>query len=677
MLTIRLKSSVVLGAVLLHFTISELDAAITVPAGGALPLDPSVQAAADKCRHLEFKKHLAALKVKIDAAKASADADFKKELDREGRVAVRVANDLAAGTNQPAGAFGALVHYTVPAMSNIKRLMHTYPTDGKLAGPVRIVAAKGEFEPATFVLYPFSDAAKVELKVSDLAGKNGRIPASAVDVKVIKIWYQTGNAWYSYYANNSERELVPELLLNDENLVKVDRKSKDDYLRVDYPQPKGSEYVLISAPQNIDIPFNDYVEPVRDAQTLQPFSLTAGEFKQLWLTFEAPKNAEGTYTGTIALTIDGQARLSIPLQVRVLPFELPDPKTSYDLTREFYTFGYNDSNLGDGTMKSVAGGEYPARYIGDLEKAKTRLFNEYVNMRKHNMMYPQIRGLELGNEKLFAENVEIYKKAGLRTDTIFRAVPGYDHKFSSSPESRNNPIEKQPTPVELYRKVDVALEIMVKAVGHSNIYTWGAGEPAMGRLISERKPRKYIHDKGLKTLSEGNDGHLIYGGYNEDFLNRAGYTKESADKWHAAGARITTYADPHTGPENPDFARRTHGMDLYMANLDGTCNYMLNGYPWNDFITGENLRCLTMIYPGIDAPIDTLEWEGFREGLDDVRYATLLKQLANKAIATGKTENVYQGRMALQWMALLDAKKCDLNAARLEMIAYILKLKEI
>jgi hypothetical protein len=114
-----------------------------------------------------------------------------------------------------------------------------------------------------------------------------------------------------------------------------------------------------------------------------------------------------------------------------------------------------------------------------------------------------------------------------------------------------------------------------------------------------------------------------------------------------------------------------------MANLDGTCNYMLNGYPWNDFITGENLRCLTMIYPGIDAPIDTLEWEGFREGLDDVRYATLLKQLANKAIATGKTENVYQGRMALQWMALLDAKKCDLNAARLEMIAYILKLKEI
>jgi hypothetical protein len=115
-----------------------------------------------------------------------------------------------------------------------------------------------------------------------------------------------------------------------------------------------------------------------------------------------------------------------------------------------------------------------------------------------------------------------------------------------------------------------------------------------------------------------------------------------------------------------------------MADCDGTNNYILNECSWNDFIGTEyNFRSFNWIYPGIEAPIDTIEWEGYREAIDDVRYATLLKQLANKAIATGKTENIYQGRMALQWLVLLDPKKCDLNAVRMEMISYILKLKII
>jgi hypothetical protein len=84
-----------------------------------------------------------------------------------------------------------------------------------------------------------------------------------------------------------------------------------------------------------------------------------------------------------------------------------------------------------------------------------------------------------------------------------------------------------------------------------------------------------------------------------------------------------------------------------------------------------------MVYPGTEEPIDTIQWEGFREAIDDVRYATLLKQLANRAIESGKTENIYQGRMALQWLVLLDAKGCDLHAARLEMISYILKLENM
>lgn len=583
--------------------------------------------------------------------------------------AARVQADVVASPEKRAKMSDRFVYYAVPAMSNLKRTMTTYPEDGALAAPIRIVAAQGEFESASVVFYPFSNASKVELKVSDLTGKSGKIPASAVDVKVVKVWYQTGAAWFSYFADADGRELVPELLLNDENLIKVDRVKEDNYLRVDYPQPKGPQYVWISNPANIQVPFNDHLEPVSDAGTLQPFGFQAGEFKQIWVTLEAPKDAKGLYAGTISVMVDGKSEGAIPLEVRVLPFELPDPKTNYDLTREYYASMYNANTL------SV----YLKQNGGDMEKAKKRLYNEYVDMRKHNVIYPMLRDYVQGEDEAFIAQLETYKKAGLRTEAFFGGVPAIPpHDWLTSPEVKTNPIEKQPMPEMLIRRIDRASEIFDKVIGPTTIYCFGWDEPAMQILTAQRKPWRYIHEKGLKTYSTAHEAHLSYGGYNQDFVNYGGkYSKESSAKWHAFGARITSYASPHTGPENPDFVRRTHGIDLYQADADGTNNYILNGFPWNDFADRAiNFRSFNIVYPGIDAPIGTMAWEGFREGIDDVRYATLLKQLAHKAIATGKVDSIYNGKMALQWLALLDGKTCDLNAARLEMISYILKLRD-
>ena len=116
-------------------------------------------------------------------------------------------------------------------------------------------------------------------------------------------------------------------------------------------------------------------------------------------------------------------------------------------------------------------------------------------------------------------------------------------------------------------------------------------------------------------------------------------------------------------------------MDLYLCDFDGTNNYELDG-GWNDFRGATyNFRGFNWIYPGTIEPINTIQFEGFREAIDDVKYATLLQQLARKAIATGKTENVYAGKIALQYLALIDGKKADLNTVRLEMINHIMRLR--
>ena len=58
--------------------------------------------------------------------------------------------------------------------------------------------------------------------------------------------------------------------------------------------------------------------------------------------------------------------------------------------------------------------------------------------------------------------------------------------------------------------------------------------------------------------------------------------------------------------------------------LTGACTYAYQSDdPWNDF-NNNQLRPHTMAYPTLSEPIPTLQWEGWREGVHDLRYLTTL-----------------------------------------------------
>ena len=87
---------------------------------------------------------------------------------------------------------------------------------------------------------------------------------------------------------------------------------------------------------------------------------------------------------------------------------------------------------------------------------------------------------------------------------------------------------------------------------------------------------------------------------------------------------------------------------------------------------------MNFVYGHADGVIDTLAWEGFREGVDDIRYATLLQQLAIEARdSDGAIERRYAGRKALQYLADLDVTGGDMNATRLEIVQRILHLQAL
>ena len=91
---------------------------------------------------------------------------------------------------------------------------------------------------------------------------------------------------------------------------------------------------------------------------------------------------------------------------------------------------------------------------------------------------------------------------------------------------------------------------------------------------------------------------------------------------------------------------------LWDAGFDGS---MEQGYeagfthPWNDF-DDSRYRGLSFVYPTMNGFVGTLQWEGHREGIDDVRYMTTLEQ----AIAGAPPQKAALARQAQAWLDGLD-----------------------
>ena len=557
--------------------------------------------------------------------------------------------------------------HEVPALSSVPRLPNRLSEDARPSAALRLVAAPGEFEPASFVMAPRENVERVELKASPLVGPGGTLDAGLVDIKVVKCWYQGGTAWYSYFADARRRELVPELLLNDAALVRVDREKKENYLRV------GNEYRWISYPRDqATEAFNYLTEPVADSKVLLPFRLEKGQNQQVWVTVKVPEGTKpGVYRGRIECLADGKPAGEIALELRVLPFALPRPKTYYDLKSDYLVSVYDTSVLGMCDLLGIA------------PEVSERLQNAiYKNLLDHNV-YNCKSYRRLANQKDRAKAVEALrrelramKQAGFSMKPLIASGWVY---WAGSEENDLRAFKA---------RIDEFVKTVVEEVGHRDVYlaTWDEAGP--DRIKVMRELAEYSAEKGVKlwaTTAEGR--HFNLAGYVIDYANHGGFPeREKAEPWHAVGAKVASYAGPHTGPENPDVFRRMEGLLRYKANYDGSFNYQyFSGlHPtlykkqkanlWNDFLH-EQFRVMNLVYPTANGMIDTLAWEGFREGIDDVRYATRLKLDAAEAIASGKLRAALAAKKALVWLELVDDRTADLNAVRAEMIEHILKIR--
>ena len=507
---------------------------------------------------------------------------------------------------------------------------------------LQVTACRGEYEPVGFAVTAYTALSRVRVQASDLKSRDRTIHASALDIKLIKCWYQAGL---------SERPelpmLTPELLLNDDRLVRVDHD--------------GQMNILVDPRKR------------RDAQKLLPVDVPAGFTQQFWVTVHAPPQAEpGTYTGTITVTPDNAASQTLPLTVIVLPFELAEPGMLYSI--------YHYGHLHDGEPTT-----------GFSRQTPRQLLATYQNMKAHGVTCPETRaGFSTPEDKkLLARIFKIRRKAGLDMETLL---------YSGISVGDMNPTPQRLT--ELKQRLTEFMNF-ARQRGFKDIYFYGADERKGEQLKAQRSAWEAAHSVGAKIWTScGTDYWELVG----DLLDIANLwwtdTAVHADKMHQIGHRVLRYMNPMCGLEQPDLYRQNYGLHLWKGGWDGTCNFAyqvdfgvgdwLNDPGWDDFNVdpSQQWKDHNMTYASLDGPIDTIQWEGFREGVDDMRYLRTLQAHISRAKSSGRPDVEAMGRSVETWLNRIPIHSKsralppgavpphDLDTLRQDMVRRILQIRQ-
>ena len=552
-----------------------------------------------------------------------------------------------------------LVIYVLKPTAPNMVLPSTAPSSipGRIGDTIFITATPGEYEAASVVLRPRTDVAGLMLEATPLTGAMGAIPASCVDIRWVKCWYQDGGAWRNIVKRGGKM-LVPELLLHDDSLIRVNDK-QEDYLKITYPDG-AVNYLWVSDPapakQSCNLRITPEQCPVKDSPTLLPTSIPANTNKQVWITVKVPDDAHpGAYAGSINLFAGKQALGALRLKLVVLPFRLAEPKTYYDPQREFtYSIYYWGELDPQGT--GIIGGKY---------KSEKQLLAELRDIYAHGVTSPNLiwtPELMYDRPQALRKSLAIRDEAGMRGRTLYL---GDSWLIGNRTDEAG------------LRKIREHVQSVLAAArefGIPEVYFYGIDEARGDVLKSQRTAWQAVHEAGGKLIVSGYAGQFETVGDLLDLCNWSGaLSAEEPPKWHSVGHRIWNYGNPQIGAENPDLYRRNYGLRLWRASYDGACDYCYmdacEGFAWNDF-DDATYRDHNFVYPTVDGVIGTIAWEGFREGVDDVKYATTLRQAiekANQSIDPAARQTARAAQAYLDGMNL----DGDLDAVRAVMVRYI------
>jgi hypothetical protein len=537
-----------------------------------------------------------------------ADVNFQARTDRGERL-VALSSLLALFPE------ARLVHFVRPAIRNEHVLPWSVPAAAEVGGPLQTTACRGEIESASLSIFAVRDLEGLRLDISELTTQKGKkLAPTAVDPYHVKCWYASG-AGTIYQGRTT---LLSELLLRNPQLIELDTQARKNTFHFD-PIPE-------------------------DSKALQPIDVPAFESRQFWINFRIPADAEpGTYSGRITLRDSRGECGHVPVSVRVPEWKLaPSP-----MLHGLY-YGRR--------MPKVTTIEEEKAFFAVVEQELRDQIEHGCNVSAvyiHPSPLPSDPSPFATAQRIH----DIQKKYGVTGTPYICIVCGVGHQKGDE---------------QLAKLTEYARQAQEWAARNGrDFYFHGVDEASGDRLRSERPAWEAVHRGGAKVFVACGDSYFEAVGDILDLPNVAGRLRpELAEKIHANGFRVVSYANPQSGVEQPATYRRNYGLALRAAGYDGGINYEYSTADdkssWDDFDHGH-YRDHNFAYPAVGKPVDTIQFEGWREAVDDIRYAETL----DKAIRAAGEKVRAKAADSRKWLDALTGSEEDLDAIRAEMIRRI------
>ncbi len=518
---------------------------------------------------------------------------------------------------------------------------------------MKVMCARGEYEPASFLMKTDRPLKQVMVKVGALKGAAGTLKPDAVDVRIAQKLYQTVT-WTC--------ETFPWVLVHDPTMMKIidhtPRYYRDLTTKMFDPDGKPISLAEYKAGHS---KINLLVKELIDTDTLQPGDIE--DYRQFWLTVHVPDDAKsGTYRGDVTITAANAAPTTLTLDVTVPTFDLLPPQFEYSVY-------YPTQMVGLGV---------PDRHNPITEQ---QYLAEMRNMVAHGCTNPCIyfgpEQDEAGNILFTTLNhiLDLREQAGMPKGVMLYLMDGAGMVILKGGELTEQ--QKQ-------RNIEVAQATVAwaKARGYSGAMFTGADEYSGDRLAAMREGYASVRagGSGIWVANQGDfvnimpdlidrpvlshpGAHIVDNNQqwqmrSRDFLmNRTRLVKWNPALWlmphyqrsiktaHEHGHKIFSYFDPQAGTQVPEQHRRHRGMGLWKTGLDGTMTWAyVHSWTAAARLSGPEAKepasilshQMAFVIRGPQGVLDKLSWEGYREGYDDARYLATLQDAMAKAKAAGR-----------------------------------------
>ena len=458
---------------------------------------------------------------------------------------------------------------------------------------VKVFATQGEYEPATFSIYPLKNLGPVKIAVSDLKAKNGgRIDASNIRIQYVQ--YTETRHWAAYAPN----------------LYAVkDRR---------FTGSAGGGPKYYEVVPRILMP-SDTVAVRKDVT------------RTIWLTLKVPEDAAGgCYQGTVDVRPANAPASQLKLQLNVLPLKLAKPPVEYGM---FY-FGCDRRDemivkdfvdMREHGMTSTTIPPLPPRY----ETVEVDGDDIKVDFSK------------------VAEFVKLYQKGGMTGPlvTMYPLLPDNLKLIDHTPDINDEETRK------IYMGLLKILWDKARRENWPELVLWASDEIASKKDEFEHakkffrflKQDPYIRKNNVRVFATENHRRGMEAAPLLDI-----FMPNLFVGINEKNIRIIKDAGTTFGMYNMGYDRFTWGYYASRVGAEWIYHWhyqTLAGdfYDPFDFFSKEGH--LT-VYPSPDGPISTNLWEEVREGIDDAKYVYTLSLLIERAKKSGDRHRIEQARRA-------------------------------